>query len=120
MAFLDSIKYFIYSAKNGYHTGKGANCLRKNDIEKGLYHLHEALSCSEKTGNLANVAFSHETLADAYLCAKNYELAMVHAERSCELYERFIEDKSSELFSKRLQKIKDKLRKIKFQNSLHS
>lgn len=116
----DPLKNIFYSAKNAYHTGKGSNCLRKKDIKQGLYHLKEGLVCSEKTGNMANVAFSHEILADAYLCAKDYPLAIRHAEQSCSIYEKFIDKNASDLFYKRLQKIREKLRKIKFQSSLQS
>ncbi len=113
------LQKIYFSVRNAYHTGKGSNCLRRNNLAKGLEHLHKALFFSEQSGNSANIAFSHEILADGYLCAKEYQQAIYHAEQSRDYYEKFVHHSPNKLFTKRLHKIKQKLIKIKFQ-SAHS
>ncbi len=106
--------------KNGWHTGKGSNCLKKNDHSTAIKHLLKALECSAKTNNKANVAFGHEILADAYLRAHEYGKAEDHANHSCAMYSQFLKGGSSKIFSERLRNSMNILVKIRHNKPINT
>ncbi len=76
----------IFSALNGWHSGKEMKYFANNDFHRALHHCNLALKYARKINNVGTLAMDLESLAKVYRALGENELSSQAAQESLELF----------------------------------